>query len=59
MVLFGVILLLPGVCAIIFGAAAVSERSFDPALAAWVLIGLAVGFAGIMLIREAIRGPRS
>jgi hypothetical protein len=58
MLLFGVILLLPGLCALIFGIGAMTDHSFDQTLLALVVLGLAVGFGGIMLIRNAIRGPR-
>jgi uncharacterized membrane protein HdeD (DUF308 family) len=58
MVIFGIILLLPGLCAILFGVGALADHSSDPTLVVLVVIGIAVGFAGIMLIREAIRGPR-
>jgi hypothetical protein len=56
MVLFGLILLLPGLCAILFGVGAISSSSPDPALLFLVLLGLLVGFAGVMLIRAAIKG---
>ena len=58
MVLFGIALLLPGLCALLFGVGIVADQRPDPATISMVLIGLMVGFAGIMLIREAIRGPR-
>ena len=58
MVIFGVILLLPGLCAIIFAGAALTERSFPSDFLSFILVGLLVGFAGVMLIRNAIRGPR-
>jgi hypothetical protein len=58
MLLFGVILLLPGLCALIFGIGAMTDNSFDQTLLGLVVLGLAVGFGGIMLIRSAIRGPR-
>jgi hypothetical protein len=58
MVLFGIALLLPGLCALLFGVGIMADQRPDPATISMVLIGLMVGFAGIMLIREAIRGPR-
>jgi hypothetical protein len=57
MVIFGVILLLPGLCALIFAGAALTERSFPSDFLSFIVIGLLVGFAGVMLIRAAIRGP--
>lgn len=56
MVLFGIILLLPGLCAILFGVGSLSNSSPDPALLFLVLLGLLVGFAGVMLIYAAIKG---
>ncbi|MCA6123428.1 hypothetical protein J6500_16220 [Bradyrhizobium sp. WSM 1704] len=58
MVLFGIILLLPGLCALIFGVTMISETRFDPAFAALVLLGLFVGLGGVILIRAAIKGPQ-
>ncbi|KJC43971.1 hypothetical protein UP09_16630 [Bradyrhizobium sp. LTSP885] len=57
MVLFGLILLLPGLCAILFGVGSLTDSSMDPTLLFLVLLGLLVGFAGVMLIRAAIKGP--
>jgi hypothetical protein len=57
MVLAGVILLLPGLCALIFGGMALSEPHFDPGFMPFIVIGLLAGFGGVMLIRAAIRGP--
>jgi hypothetical protein len=59
MVIFGLILLLPGLCAILFGVGALADHSTDPSLVVLVIIGVAGGFAGVMLIRNAIRGRRS
>jgi len=59
MVIFGVVLLLPGLCAILFGAVAISERSFPSDFLSFIVMGLLAGFAGVILIRVAIRGPRS
>ncbi|MGY4475093.1 hypothetical protein [Bradyrhizobium sp. USDA 3364] len=57
MVIFGIILLLPGLCALIFGVTMLSETRFDGAFAALVLLGLFVGVGGVILIRAAIKGP--
>ncbi|WP_338830070.1 hypothetical protein [Bradyrhizobium sp. 27S5] len=56
MALFGVALLLPGLCAVLFGVGAFTSASPDPGLLFLALLGLAVGFAGVMLIRAAIKG---
>jgi hypothetical protein len=56
MVIVGTILLLPGLCALIFGGMALSQPRFDLGLTPYILIGLLVGFAGVMLIRAATRG---
>jgi uncharacterized membrane protein YjjB (DUF3815 family) len=58
MVIAGIILLLPGLCALIFAGAALAERSFPSDFVSFIVVGLLVGFAGVMLIRAAIRGPR-
>jgi hypothetical protein len=58
MILGGIVLLFPGLCAIFFvfvdwkGAL---SGSFLPVLA----VCLAIAFGGIMLIREGVRGPRT
>ncbi len=57
MIVVGIILLLPGLCALIFAGAAVIERSFPSDLLSFIVVGLLVGFAGVMLIRYATRGP--
>jgi hypothetical protein len=59
MLLAGLIMLLPGLCAIIFGIGGLTNSSFDPMLALLVLLGLFVGFLGVMLIRAGMKGPRA
>jgi hypothetical protein len=59
MVVAGLIMLLPGLCAIIFGAGSLTGSSIDPTVMTLVLIGLVVGFLGILLIWAAVRGPRA
>jgi hypothetical protein len=59
MVVAGVILLLPGLCALIVGAAALTGESFPSDIASFIVLGLLAGFAGVMLIWAAIRGSRS
>jgi hypothetical protein len=59
-VLAGIILLMPGLCALGFGASGLfSSEHYESGLTPFILVGLLVGFGGIMLIRAAIRGRRS
>ena len=58
MVIVGIVLLLPGLCAIVFGVGSLSGSSYDSGFTPFVVVGLLVGFGGIMLIRAAIRGPQ-
>lgn len=55
----GIILLLPGLCALIVTGASLSHRRFPSDLMSLIMFGLLMGFAGVMLIRAATRGPRS
>jgi hypothetical protein len=57
MVIAGLIMLLPGLCAIIFGVGSLTNSSMEPIVMVLVVLGLFVGFLGIMLIRAAVRGP--
>ena len=59
MILVGCILLLPGLCALLFGGIALTQRHFEADLVPLVMFGLLVGALGILLIRAATRGPRS
>jgi uncharacterized membrane protein HdeD (DUF308 family) len=58
MVIVGIILLLPGLCALIFAGAALTERRLPSDIMPLIVMGLLAGFVGVMLIRAAIRGPR-
>jgi hypothetical protein len=58
MILVGIILLLPGVCALGFGAMSLTNSRTDPTVTMFVVVGLLIGFGGVMLIRAAIRGHR-
>jgi hypothetical protein len=58
MIIVGIILLLPGVCALGFGALSLTNSRADPTVTMFVVVGLLIGFGGIMLIRAAIRGHR-
>ena len=51
----GVILLLPGACAVVFGYLGLQEKNWPAGLTAWVVAGLAVGAGGILLIITAWR----
>jgi hypothetical protein len=57
MAIAGLIMLLPGLCAIIFGVGSLTNSSMEPIVMVLVVLGLFVGFLGIMLIRAAVRGP--
>ncbi len=57
MVIAGIILLLPGVCALGFGVATLADPS-AAGIMPLVLLGLLVGFFGVVLIVAAIRGRR-
>jgi uncharacterized membrane protein HdeD (DUF308 family) len=59
MVILGIILLLPGLCALFFGAVAISGRSFPSDIVSFMVMGILSGFVGVILIRLAIRGRRS
>jgi hypothetical protein len=58
MILIGIVLLLPGLCALVFGALSLSEPGSASGMVPFVVLGLFVGFFGVMLIWAAIRGPR-
>jgi hypothetical protein len=54
MILVGIVLLLPGLCAVIFIVSS-SSSHYDPGVTPFVLIGLLAGAGGAMLIWRAIR----
>jgi uncharacterized RDD family membrane protein YckC len=58
MVLIGIVLLLPGLCALIFGALSISNLNDAAGFMPFILIGLLSGFGGIMLIRSVVRRHR-
>jgi hypothetical protein len=59
MVIVGIILLLPGLCALIFGVGSLTSRGgFDSGFVPFIVVGLIVGSVGVVLIRAAIRNPR-
>lgn len=60
MVIFGVIMLLPGLCALLFGGASVVDGGrIDSDIAPLVFLGLVVGIGGVALIWAAIRGRKA
>jgi hypothetical protein len=58
MVLFGLVLLLPGLCTALLGAGGLTHDT-DPGLYLLIVFGLAAAFGGVMLIRAAIRSSNS
>jgi hypothetical protein len=57
MVILGLILLLPGVCALLFGGGTLlSDGRVDPGIVSYVVLGLLVGAFGVVLVVAAIRG---
>ena len=53
----GVILLLPGACSLEFMVMSLWDRDVRSLAGLW-LIGLPIGFGGIVMIVNAVRGPR-
>lgn len=59
MAIFGIILLLPGVCALLFGGMSVFEDGrIAPDIAPLVFLGVVIGIGGVALIWAAIKGRR-
>jgi hypothetical protein len=59
MVIAGVILLLPGLCALLFGGASLFDGGkLESDLAPFVFLGLVVGIGGVALIWAAIKGRK-
>ncbi|WP_314958749.1 hypothetical protein [Bradyrhizobium cosmicum] len=59
MAMFGIIMLLPGLCAILFGGMSVFEVGrIDSDMAPLVFLGLVVGIGGVALVWAAIKGRR-
>jgi uncharacterized membrane protein HdeD (DUF308 family) len=56
MILAGVVMLLPGLCALIFGAMALTDSNWADFMPL-VMLGLLIGFGGVMLIWVAVRKP--
>ncbi|MET0674766.1 MAG: hypothetical protein ABW175_03110 [Bradyrhizobium sp.] len=55
MLLIGIVLLLPGLCALLFGGASIFARHTDPGFVPFIIVGLLVGAGGVVLIRAAVR----
>ncbi|PIT00139.1 hypothetical protein TSA1_04695 [Bradyrhizobium nitroreducens] len=60
MVISGIILLLPGLCALLFGGISISDGGkIDSDIAPLVFLGLVVGIGGVALIWAAIKGRKA
>ncbi|QOG15989.1 MULTISPECIES: hypothetical protein [Bradyrhizobium] len=60
MVISGVVLLLPGLCALVFGGGSVIDGGkIDSDIAPLVFLGLVVGIGGVALIWAAIKGRKA
>ncbi len=57
MVMCGVILLLPGICALIFAFDQPQSSHFDTRFIPVLVLALLVAFAGVLLIRAARKRP--
>ena len=57
MVMVGIVLLLPGFCAIIFAVSSLGDPNFGNLLPV-IVISLLIAFGGVMLLRAARRDPR-
>jgi len=58
LVILGVIMLLPGLCALLFGGGAIFYGKIDSGLVPYVTLGLLVGLGGVAVIWVAIAGRR-
>jgi hypothetical protein len=58
MILVGIVLLLPGLCALVFGFLSISGSGSSNGIMPFVLLGLLIGFLGVMFIWAAIQGRR-
>ncbi len=60
MVILGAIMLLPGLCALLFGGVSlIGDGRIESGIAPLVFLGLVVGIFGIVLITAAIQGRKS
>lgn len=59
MAIFGIMLLLPGICAMLFGGISISDSGkIASDIAPLVFLGLVVGIGGVALIWAAVKGRR-
>ena len=59
MFLVGLVLLLPGLCALYFAAVSITHPTSISDLWGWILTGFVIGAFGVWLIWAALRRPRS
>ncbi|PDT89595.1 hypothetical protein CO669_15055 [Bradyrhizobium sp. Y36] len=60
MAISGIILLLPGLCALLFGGISISDGGkIDSDIAPLIFLGLVVGIGGVALIWAAIKGRKA
>ncbi|MBB4428650.1 hypothetical protein GGD66_007240 [Bradyrhizobium sp. CIR48] len=60
MAIAGIFMLLPGLCALLFGGMSVVEGGQIPAdIASLVFLGLVIGIGGVVLIWAAIMGRKA
>lgn len=60
MAIAGIFMLLPGLCALLFGGMTVVEGGRIPTdIASLVFLGLVIGIAGVVLIWAAIQGRKA
>jgi len=58
MVIIGIVLLLPGACALIFGYVAFGDKNWPSDFIGLIIFGLLIGAGGIALIVRAFRPRR-
>ena len=60
MAIFGIFMLLPGLCALLFGGISLSEGGQIPSdIASLIFLGLVIGIGGVALIWAAIKGRKA
>jgi uncharacterized membrane protein HdeD (DUF308 family) len=55
MLIAGIVLLLPGLCALFFGYVALTERSWPSSFTSFIGLGLLIGAGGVAVIVRAFR----
>jgi hypothetical protein len=58
MMIVGIFLLLPGLCAVIAGVGALTQGSLD-GLGGFILLGLLLGAIGVLMLRSGMRRDRA